>query len=182
MLLVVVIMSDSNVNAAVAEVTDDELADMVECLTFSIGSEFFGVEILRVREIRAWEEVTSIPNAPEYVMGIFNLRGEIVPIYDLRLRLGMEFRDYVKETVVIVLRAQGHNGERSIGIAVDEVSDVFLIDREEIKEAPDFGSKLNSELIQGIADADGRMITMLHVDMLQPPEQRVDAVAGSGNV
>jgi len=173
-------MSDSNVSGTVAETTENELVDMVECLTFSIGTECFGVEILRVREIRAWEAVTSIPNAPEYVMGVFNLRGEIVPVYDLRLRLGMEFRDYVKETVVIVLRAQGHNGERSIGIAVDEVSDVFLIDREEIKDAPDFGSKLNTEFIQGIAAVDTRMITMLQVDMLQPPGQRVDAVSELG--
>jgi len=173
-------MSDSNVSGTVAETTENELVDMVECLTFSIGTECFGVEILRVREIRAWEAVTSISNAPADVVGVFNLRGEIVPVYDLRLRLGMEFRDYVKETVVIVLRAQGHNGERSIGIAVDEVSDVFLIDREEIKDAPDFGSKLNTEFIQGIAAVDTRMITMLQVDMLQPPGQRVDAVSELG--
>ena len=105
-------------------------------------------------------------------MGVFNLRGAIVPVYDLRLRLGMEFLEYTSDTVMIILRAQGLNGERSIGIAVDEVSDVFLIDREQIKEAPDFGARLNTEFIQGVTAAGARMITMLQVNMLQPPEQR----------
>ncbi|MCP4127805.1 MAG: chemotaxis protein CheW [Gammaproteobacteria bacterium] len=155
-----------------------ELADALECLTFSIGAECFGVNILSVQEIRTWEEVTRIPNAPEYVMGIFNLRGAIVPVYDLRLRLGMEFREYVKETVVIILGVEGSSGERSVGIVVDEVSDVFLIDRKDVKDAPDFGSRLNNEFIGGVTAAGTRMITLLHVDALQPPEQQVKVTTG----
>ncbi|MCP3671399.1 MAG: chemotaxis protein CheW [Gammaproteobacteria bacterium] len=156
-----------------------EVADALECLTFSIGAECFGINILKVQEIRTWEDVTRIPNAPEYVMGVFNLRGSIVPVYDLRLRLGMEFREYVRETVVIILGVEGSSGERSVGIVVDEVSNVFLIDRKDVKEAPDFGSKLNNEFIGGVTAADARMITLLQVDMLQPPEQQIKANIGS---
>lgn len=152
-----------------------ELQDAVEYLTFCLGQEYFGVDILKVQEIRAWEDVTRIPNAPEYIMGVLNLRGAIVPVYDLRLRLGMEFTAYDEETVVIILRVLGRNGERNIGIAVDEVSDVLLTSRGEIKDTPDFGSKLNTEYIDGIASAGEKVVTLLSVDMLQPLGQQVKA-------
>ncbi len=171
-------MSESEVDSVATDGAEAEVADVLECLTFSIGSECFGMNILRVQEIRAWEDVTRIPNAPEYVMGVFNLRGSIVPVYDLRLRLGMEFREYVEQTVVIILRVLGINGERSIGIVVDEVSDVLLIEQKDVKAAPDFGSKLNNEFIGGITAADTRMITLLQVDMLQPLGQQVKVAAG----
>ncbi len=175
-------MSESQAESVLIEDADSELLDVLECLTFSIGSESFGVDILQVQEIRGWEAVTRIPNTPEYMMGVFNLRGAIVPVYDLRLRLGMEFREYVKETVVIILRAMGRKGERSIGIAVDEVSDVFLINRDGIQAAPDFGTRLNTEFIHGITAVDDRMITLLQVDMLQPSEQQVKIVSELGQV
>lgn len=153
-----------------------ELDDAVEYLTFCLGQECFGVDILKVQEIRAWEDVTRIPNTPEYIMGVLNLRGAIVPVYDLRLRLGMEFTAYDEETVVIILRVLGRNGERNIGIAVDEVSDVLLTSRSEIKDTPDFGSRLNTEFIDGIASAGERVVTLLSVDMLQPLEQQAKVV------
>ncbi len=171
-------MSESEMVSVAADAAEVEVTDVLECLTFSIGAECFGVNILKVQEIRTWEEVTRIPNAPEYVMGVFNLRGSIVPVYDLRLRLGMEFREYVKETVVIILGVEGNSGERSVGIVVDEVSDVFLIDRKDVKDAPDFGSRLNNEFIGGVTAADTRMITLLQVDALQPPEQQIKVTIG----
>ncbi len=147
--------------------------DAIEYLTFCLAEEYFGVNILKVQEIRAWENVTRIPNAPEYIMGVLNLRGSIVPVYDLRLRLGMEFAEYDAETVVIILKVLGVNGERNIGIAVDEVSDVLLTNSSDIKAAPDFGDKLNTEFISGIASVEKKMVTLLATDLLQPLEQQV---------
>ncbi|MEJ2529060.1 MAG: chemotaxis protein CheW [Gammaproteobacteria bacterium] len=162
-------------NAAPGEA---EMADHFEYLTFSVGAECFGVDILKVQEIRAWEEVTRIPNAPEYVMGVLNLRGAIVPVYDLRLRIGMEFREYDQETVVIILRAMGNSGERNIGVVVDTVSDVLLTTAQEVKAAPDFGSRLDTRFISGITTSADRMVTLLQVDMLQPPEQQKRETSG----
>lgn len=151
---------------------DTEQEDILEYLTLSLGQEYFGVDILKVQEIMVWEDVTRIPNAPKYVMGVLNLRGSIVPVYDLRMRLGMEFVDYNEETVVIILRVTGNNGERNIGIAVDEVSDVLQTSNQAIKDTPDFGDKLNAEFISGIASAEEKMVTLLSADMLQPAEQQ----------
>jgi purine-binding chemotaxis protein CheW len=158
--------------------TGADMVDNLEYLTFSIGAECFGMDILKVQEIRAWEKVTRIPNAPEYVMGVLNLRGAIVPVYDLRLRIGMKFRNYDQETVVIILKAKGNTGERSIGIVVDVVSDVLLASQQEINVAPDFGSKLDTRFISGITTAGDRMVTLLQVDMLQPPEQQKKETSG----
>ncbi len=154
---------------------DTELGqeDTIEYLTFCLDQEYFGVDILRVQEIKAWEAVTRIPNAPEYIMGVLNLRGAIVPVYDLRLRLGMEFSEYDDETVVIILKVLGIKGERNIGIAVDEVSDVLLTNSSEIKDTPEFGDKLNTEFISGIASVGEKMVTLLAADLLQPLEQQV---------
>ncbi len=173
--------------ASVSEIdvsdTESQLVDASEYLTFCLGREYFGVDILKVQEIRAWESVTRIPNAPEYIMGVLNLRGSIVPVYDLRLRLGMEFAEYGKETVVVILRVLGGNGERNIGIAVDEVSDVLLASKDEIKDTPDFGCKLDTVFISGIASADDKVVTLLTADRLQPLEQQIqmDGVAEGGS-
>jgi purine-binding chemotaxis protein CheW len=162
----------TNISEIEIKEVEAEQVDALEHLTFSLGQEYFGVDILKVQEIMAWEDVTRIPNSPDYVMGVLNLRGSIVPVYDLRLRLGMEFVEYHEETVVIILRVIGEGGERNIGIAVDEVSDVLLTNSHEIKEAPDFGGKLDTDFISGMVSAGEKVVTLLSVDMLQPPEQQ----------
>jgi purine-binding chemotaxis protein CheW len=124
----------------------------VEYLTFRLGDEDYGVDILRVREIRGWENVTRIPNSPVYVKGVLNLRGSIVPIFDMRQRLGMETRDYSKDTVVIVLRVKGANNERNIGVVVDEVSDVLNAQQSSIRNTPQFGGGVPTEYISGLVD------------------------------
>ncbi|MEN8166948.1 MAG: chemotaxis protein CheW [Pseudomonadota bacterium] len=123
-----------------------------EYLTFRLGDEDYGVDILRVREIRGWESVTRIPNSPEYVKGVLNLRGSIVPIFDMRQRLGMQLRDYSKDTVVIVLRVKGASSEKNIGVVVDEVSDVLNAQQSSIRNAPQFGGGVPTEFISGLAD------------------------------
>lgn len=138
-----------------------------EYLTFSIGEEDYGIDILKVQEIRGWEPVTRIPNAPDYIQGVLNLRGAIVPVYDLRRRLGMPFLEYGKETVVIVVRLHGREGNKSIGVVVDAVSNVMRATTEEIRKAPDFGARLDTDFITGMTTVGDKMIMLLDVDRLQ---------------
>ena len=137
-----------------------------EFLTFRLGDEDYGVDILRVQEIRGWEMVTRIPNSPLYVKGVLNLRGSIVPILDMRQRLGMDVRGYSKDTVVIVLRVKGDSGQRNVGVVVDEVSDVLNAKQNSIRNSPQFGGGIPVEYITGLVDADGKMVMLLDVDKL----------------
>ncbi|MCP4992637.1 MAG: purine-binding chemotaxis protein CheW [Gammaproteobacteria bacterium] len=150
----------------IEQVPEETGARYQEYLTFHLGGEEYGVDILRVQEIRGWEEVTRVPNQPEYVKGVLNLRGAIIPIFDLRLRLGMPFHEYTVETVVIVLRVLSGNRQRSMGLVVDEVSDVLKAPKSDIRNTPDFGANLNTEFIIGLATADEKMIMLLDVDRL----------------
>ncbi|MBL3534512.1 MAG: chemotaxis protein CheW [gamma proteobacterium endosymbiont of Lamellibrachia anaximandri] len=137
-----------------------------EYLTFRLGDEDYGVDILRVQEIRGWETATRIPNSPGYVKGVVNMRGSIVPIFDMRQRLGMEVRPYSKNTVVIVLRVKSDRGERNMGVVVDEVSDVLSTQKDRIRNTPEFGGGIATDYISGLADAGGKMIMLLDVDKL----------------
>ena len=153
---------------SVDETGDEKLGD--EYLTFCLGKEDYGVDILRVQEIRGWEMVTRIPNSPGYVKGVLNLRGAIVPIFDLRMRLSLPEVEYNKQTVVIVLRVNGSSGERSVGVVVDAVSDVLNAHTENIRNTPEFGAEIATDFISGLAEANGKMIMLLDVDKLLTQE------------
>lgn len=135
-------------------------------LTFILSDEEYGVDILRVQEIRGWESVTSVPNAPDYLKGVINIRGTIVPIVDLRMRFGMEQLDYGPITVVIVLKVIGENRERVMGIVVDTVSDTYDVPEESIKPAPDFGDKIEVAFLKGLATVNEKMLILLDIDRL----------------
>ena len=150
-----------------------------EILTFRLGDEEYGVDILQVQEIRGWEKATRIPNTPGYVKGVLNLRGSIVPIFDLRQRLNIPPRAYDKETVIIVLRVSRAQAERSIGVVVDRVSDVLEADTADIRNTPNFGAKFDTEFITGLATAGEKMIMLLDVDRLQPPIKEKDDTSES---
>ncbi len=150
-----------------------------EYLTFRLGDESYGVDILKVQEIRGWEPVTRIPNAPVFVQGVLNLRGAIVPVFDLRQRLGMPSRGYDKETVVIVVRINESEAEKNIGVVVDAVSDVMRATIDDISKTPDFGARLSTDFMVGVATADDKMIMLLDVNRLQPPEAAGEAAEAS---
>lgn len=135
-------------------------------LTFSLGDEDYGVDILRVQEIKGWTPVTRIPNTPEYLRGVLNLRGLIVPIVDLRMRFKLSNAEYTATTVVIVLCVRADDRERILGIVVDGVSDVLNVAKKEIRPAPDFGAAVNTEFINGIATVEDTMIMLLDIDRL----------------
>jgi purine-binding chemotaxis protein CheW len=135
-------------------------------LTFLLAGEEYGVNILRVQEIRGWDAVTPIPNTPSYLLGVMNLRGAIVPIVDLRRRLGMEQVEFGKTTVVIVLKTYSRGGEKTMGFVVDAVSEVYNVSGEALKPPPDFGAMVGTEFVQGLATMEGKTLILLDIDHL----------------
>ncbi|MBC7984436.1 MAG: purine-binding chemotaxis protein CheW [Candidatus Obscuribacterales bacterium] len=151
-------------NAAVK--VDAPRAGSQQVLTFTLGAETYGVDILRVQEIRGWSPVTRIPQTPMHVLGVLNLRGSIVPIIDLRMRLNLERAEYTAITVIIVLSVESVNGRRDIGMVVDSVSDVIDVDNASIKPPPDLGARVSTEFIRGLAAVSESMIMLLDIDSL----------------
>jgi purine-binding chemotaxis protein CheW len=152
---------------APAGVLDSEQEDAgAQYLTFSLAGEEYGVEILRVQEIKGWTPVTRIPNTPEYVRGVLNLRGTIVPIIDLRMRFNLEQVEYTPTTVVIVLSIVIGSTRRTLGVVVDGVSDVVQVARDDVKPTPDFGTSVDTDFIRGLATAGEAMVMLLDVDRL----------------
>jgi purine-binding chemotaxis protein CheW len=135
-------------------------------LTFSLDGEVYGVDILRVMEIRGWSPVTRIPHAPESVLGVLNLRGTVVPIIDLRRRFAMQAAEFTAVTVIIVLSLRTESGQRVCGMVVDNVKDVVDITVDSIRPAPSMNDANTSELVEGITTVDGQMLILLNVESL----------------
>lgn len=140
--------------------------NVLQFLSFTLGHEEYGVNILRVQEIRSWEPVSRIPNVPGYEKGVVNLRGAIVPIIDLRERFNLSCTEYTSLTVVVVLQAEFSGKPRTMGVVVDAVSDVVDVDKDSIQRAPDFGTKVNTLFINGLASVNERMLMLLDVEKL----------------
>ncbi len=146
-----------------------------ELLTFFLAGEEYGVDILRVQEIKGWDSVTSIPNTPDYIRGVINIRGSIVPIIDMRLRFNLEMKEYTPTTVVIVLNVvNSGKANRTMGVVVDAVSDVYNVPVDDVKASPDFGTAVDTEFVRGLATIDEKMIIVLDIDhMLNAAELAV---------
>lgn len=140
-------------------------------LSFTLGKDDYGVDILRVQEIRGWEEVRKIPNTPDYIKGVVNLRNTVVPIVDLRLRFGLTDVQYTPTTVIIVLTVQCATEQRVMGVVVDAVSDVVDVSDDEFKKAPDFGTTVDTRYINGMVMLDKRMVILLDSDKLLDPKE-----------
>lgn len=151
-----------------------------QLLTFILAGEEYGVDILRVQEIKGWDTVTPIPNTPEHIRGVINLRGTIVPIIDLRMRFGLESIEYGATTVVIVLKVISNNKSRIMGIVVDGVSDVYNIADDAMKPPPDFGSVISIDFVSGLATVGETMVIVLDIDHLLNSEDMavVESVGG----
>lgn len=131
-------------------------------LVFSLGEEEYAIDILKVQEILGYENVTRIANAPEFIKGVTNLRGVIVPIVDLRIKFHLDKVDYDGQTVVIVVNVS----ERIVGIVVDGVSDVMTLTPEQIKPAPELGMSLSSDFLSGLGSLENRMLVLIDIDKL----------------
>lgn len=133
-----------------------------EYLAFTLGREEYGIDILKVQEIRGYETVTRIANAPDFIKGVINLRGIIVPIVDLRIKFQLDRIEYNQYTVVIILNLM----DRVVGIVVDGVSDVLTLQSQQIKPAPEFSGSLDTEYIRGLGSIDERMLILVDIERL----------------
>ncbi len=133
-------------------------------LTFTLADEEYGIGILKIKEIIGMMPVTTVPQTPDFVKGVINLRGKVIPVMDLRLRFGMEAIDYTERTCIIVVEIEGNTGTIQIGIVVDSVSEVLNIKGEDIEDTPTFGTKLNTDYILGMAEMEGGVKILLDID------------------
>ena len=148
-----------------------------EFLIFTLGNEEYGIDILKVQEIRGYDQVTRIANTPAFIKGVTNLRGVIVPIIDLRVKFSQQSVSYDENTVVIVLNF----GQRVVGIVVDGVSDVLSLTADQIRPAPEFAVTLATEYLTGLGSLGERMLILVDIEKLLSSEEMslVDSVAKS---
>jgi purine-binding chemotaxis protein CheW len=151
----------TNISAGADTGTDAEV------LSFTLGKEEYGISILKVQEIRGYDTVTRIANAPEYVKGVINLRGIIVPVVDMRIKFNLGTPTYDEFTVVVILNI----GHRVIGMVVDSVSDVVTLGAEQIKPAPDMGSVVDTDFLLGLGTIGARMLILLDIDRLMSSDE-----------
>lgn len=151
--------------------------DRREYLTFLLADEEYGVDILKVQEIRGYEKTTRIPGAPVFIKGVINLRGAIVPIVDMRIKLALEAVEYNEFTVVIILNLNG----RMVGVVVDGVQDVLALSPAQIRATPDMDSAIDHRFILGLATLEDRMVILLEIDGLMTSRdmQLIDGLTGA---
>ncbi|EPR3505006.1 chemotaxis protein CheW [Serratia marcescens] len=161
--------------AAVSKLAGETVGQ--EFLIFTLGNEEYGIDILKVQEIRGYDQVTRIANTPAFIKGVTNLRGVIVPIIDLRVKFSQQSVSYDENTVVIVLNF----GQRVVGIVVDGVSDVLSLTAEQIRPAPEFAVTLATEYLTGLGSLGERMLILVDIEKLLSNEEMslVDSVAKS---
>ena len=147
---------------------DEKVVTMSELegkyLTFALGKEEYGIGILKVREIIGVMEITSVPHTPEYIKGVINLRGRVIPVLELRIKFEMEHQEYTERTCIIVVELAGESGPIQVGMLVDSVSEVLNISAEEIEPPPAFGTTTNLEYILGMGKVKGKVKILLDVD------------------
>jgi len=142
----------------------DENAE--QYLTFILAGEEFAIDILRVHEIKGWDKVTTLPGTPDYIKGVINLRGMIVPIVDLRKRFNLPEIVYGSTTVVIVLKVPGEQHDRIMGIIVDAVSDVYSLQYDSIRPAPEMKGAMDSRFVSGLITINEQMVVVMDIDAL----------------
>jgi len=154
--------------AELAETMDRAVKAMVaeegKYLTFTMADEEYGIGILKIKEIIGMMPITTVPQTPEFLKGVINLRGKVIPVIDLRLRFGLEAIDYTERTCIIVVEIEGSAGTVQIGIMVDAVSEVLNVNQADIEETPTFGARLNTNYILGMAKLEGGVKILLDID------------------
>lgn len=136
--------------------------DMQQFLSFTLGAEEYGVDILMVREVKGWTATTRLPNTPEYVRGVLNLRGIIIPIFDLRARFTGKLTEPNSKNVVVILTVDN----RTVGILADTVSDILTAGANDIRPAPDTGNSIDQRFVSGLIAVEGRMVVLLDMKKL----------------
>ena len=140
-------------------------------LTFVLSREHYGLEIMKVREIIGMMDITAIPQTPLFVKGLINLRGKVIPVLDLRIKFGLEEKVYSERTAIIVVEIVSNSGPVQMGIVVDTVSEVMNISQNNIEPVPNFGTKLRTEYIMGMAKVKGKVVILLDMDVVMTDEE-----------
>ncbi|WP_084332482.1 chemotaxis protein CheW [Marinobacterium jannaschii] len=162
-------------------IDQDQREQTRQCLTFILAGEEYAVDILRVQEIRGWGPVTFLPNTPDYLKGVLNLRGAIIPVVDLRIRFGLAPKEYGATTVVVVLRVLSGDRERIMGVVADAVAETYNIVESAILPPPAVHGAISSDFFEGLVTIDEKMIVILNVDeLLNSGELAVDGAAAGG--
>ena len=162
--------------------TQEALTELAgKYLTFHLGEEGYGLEILKVQEIIGMQDITKIPRAPDYVKGVINLRGKVTPVVDLRLKFGMPEQEVTRKTCIILTQVQGGESSLIIGIVVDEVSEVMEISEDQIEPAPAFGTHVDTNFILGMAKSDSAVKILLDIDKVLSTDE-VAALSQTKNV
>lgn len=144
-----------------------EVASMTDqYLTFMLEGEEYAVEILQVQEIKGWDSVTPVPNTPDYVLGVINLRGAVVPIVDLRKRFNLDGIKFSPTTVIIVVKVTDSDSEHIVGIVVDAVSEVYRFNKDDVQPLPDLGNTISTEYVRGLVAIDDKMVILLEINRL----------------
>jgi purine-binding chemotaxis protein CheW len=153
--------------------TNDSAAASARCdlragkyLTFQLANEEFGIRVLKVREIMGVQEITAVPQTPNHVKGVINLRGKVIPVIDLRLKFGLPAAEYTQRTCIIVTQVAGENSTLLMGIVVDGVSEVLTLTGQEIEDTPDFGEDIGGEYLLGMAKVKGKVKILLDIDRI----------------
>lgn len=153
-------MTTANLNAAAGKY-----------LTFHVAAEIYGIEVLHVREIVGVSVITAVPHTPKFIKGVMNLRGKIIPLVDLRLKFGMEGREYTRETCVVVVETSGSRERILIGVIVDGVRDVIIVNAAEIEAVPSFGVQVNTAFLKGLANIKSALILLLDIENVLSHEE-----------
>jgi purine-binding chemotaxis protein CheW len=140
-------------------------------LSFTLGEEVYGIDVLKVQEIRGWEEVRPLPDTPEYVKGVLDLRGIIVPIIDMRLRFHLSDAEYTATTVTIIINIHTEDKPHVIGVVVDGVSDVLDVQEQDIKDAPSLGRNIDTRYLLGMVSRDDGVVLLIDADNLLNPDE-----------
>ena len=135
-------------------------------LAFHLGSEEFGIQVLKVREIIGVQDITAVPRTPPYLKGVINLRGKVIPVVDLRMKFDLAEMEYTQRTCIIVVQIRGENGQMMMGIVVDGVSEVLSFVASDIEDTPDFGQGVHTPYIFGMAKGKGKVKILLDIDQV----------------
>jgi len=169
-------MQTATMDAPTAQAAGDDRAG--KYLTFRLGAEEFGVRVDKVREIMGVQEITAVPQTPDYLKGVINLRGKVIPVIDLRLKFGLEAIEYTQRTCIIVVQVHGEVSLMQVGLVVDTVSEVLNLVGSDIENTPDFGSQLTTPFILGMAKVKGKVKILLDIDRVVSAQE----MAGFGSL
>ena len=167
---------------ALSDAEDSASSDQtIQFLTFVLDGEEYAIDILRVQEIKSWTPVTRIPKSPDYLLGVINLRGSIVPVINLRGRFGLSEAEFTSKTAVIIVRASLNGAERVMGLVVDRVSEVYHFNESQIQPSSSLAGSVNSEFFSGLAKAESHLVILLNLDRIVD-EDLLDAESSHDDV